>query len=77
LVDEEAAPMSAPCPRCDDRNTQKAADSPVPSAWTVTRCTRCNYVWRSTETLSGIHRYDQSLVDRVTPWWPQIKRRDR
>ena len=60
---------SAPCPRCDDARTEKASDSPVAGVWEVYRCTRCNFVWRSTERLAGIHKYDQSLIDRVTPWW--------
>lgn len=69
--------MTAPCPRCDDPRTEKASDSPVPGVWEVYRCTRCNYVWRSSEKLSGIHKYDRDLVDKVTPWWPQLVKKKR
>jgi hypothetical protein len=44
----------------------------VTGAWEVYRCTQCNFVWRSTENLVGIHKHDQSLADRVSPWWPQL-----
>jgi hypothetical protein len=69
--------MLTPCPRCDDPRTEKVSDSPIPGVWEVYRCTHCNYVWRSSEKLSGIHKYDQALVDRVTPWWPQLVRKKR
>ena len=67
--------MAGNCPRCDDPGTEKVSDSPLPGTWEVYRCTHCNFVWRSTENLAGIHRYDQSLVDRVVPAWPQLKTR--
>lgn len=50
------------CPRCDDKGIKKIADSPKPGVWEVYRCTRCNYVWRSTEKLDTIHKYDEELV---------------
>ena len=67
--------MARNCPRCDDSKTEKISDSPIKGVWEVYRCKQCNYVWRSTETLADIHKYDQSLVDRVVPNWPQLKRR--
>jgi len=63
--------MSTPasCPRCDDTRTEQVAVSPVPGVWEVFRCQHCNYVWRSTEELTGIAKYDQQVVDRAhAPW---------
>ena len=51
------------CPRCDDANIVKISDSPKLGVWEVYRCRRCNYVWRSTEKLDHIEKYDQGLVD--------------
>ncbi|MFC2001332.1 non-oxidative hydroxyarylic acid decarboxylases subunit D [Chloroflexota bacterium] len=42
------------CPRCDSSQVTKVADSPVEGVFEVYRCEACNYVWRSTEDLSGI-----------------------
>ena len=53
------------CPRCDDTHIEKIADSPKEGVWKAYRCTHCNYVWRSTETLDNIHKYDQELVNRA------------
>jgi len=53
------------CPRCDDSHIEKIANSPKKGVWEVYRCTRCNYVWRSTENLDGIHKYDPELVERA------------
>ena len=44
------------CPRCDSADTLKIADSPVQDKFEIYRCTSCNYVWRSTEDLSEIHK---------------------
>jgi len=65
--------MAKNCPRCDEAGTEKVSDSPIPGIWEVYRCRHCNFVWRSTENLAGIHKYDRSLVDRVVPAWPQLK----
>jgi predicted Zn finger-like uncharacterized protein len=49
--------MAVPaCPRCDSKETVKASDSPVKGKFEVYRCTACNYVWRSTEDLTGISK---------------------
>ena len=57
------------CPRCDDAGIEQVAESPVPRVWGVFRCRRCNYVWRSTEKLTDIAKYDQQVVDRAhAPW---------
>lgn len=53
------------CPRCDSKRIKKAADSPKKGYWEVYRCEECNYVWRSTENLEGIHKYDKTLVERA------------
>ena len=53
------------CPRCDNANIEKIADSPKVGVWEVYRCTHCNYVWRSTENLDNIHKYDPELVERA------------
>ena len=67
--------MAQNCPRCDDPGTEKVSDSPITGTWEVYRCQHCNYVWRSTENVADIHKYDQSLVDRVVPAWPQLKKK--
>ena len=69
--------MAKNCPRCDEAGTEKVSDSPIPGIWEVYRCRHCNFVWRSTENLAGIHKYDRSLVDRVVPAWPQLKPKPR
>ena len=53
------------CPRCDDNSIEKVADSPKRGVWEVYRCIRCNYVWRSTENLEGIHKFDAALAERA------------
>ena len=45
------------CPRCDSPQTSKVADSPVKGKFEVYRCEACNYVWRSTEDLTGIAKH--------------------
>ncbi|MDP2728327.1 MAG: non-oxidative hydroxyarylic acid decarboxylases subunit D [Dehalococcoidia bacterium] len=39
-----------PCPRCDHKDIIKIGDSPISGAWELYRCSRCHFVWRSTET---------------------------
>ena len=53
------------CPRCDDAKIEKIADSPKVGVWEVYRCHRCNYVWRSTESLDHIHKFDEELMKRA------------
>ncbi len=53
------------CPRCDYTNIKKIAESPKEGVWDVYRCPRCNYVWRSTENLDNIHKYDEELAKRA------------
>lgn len=53
------------CPRCDDSSIEKIADSPKKGVWEVYRCIHCNYVWRTTENLEGIHKYDAELAERA------------
>ncbi len=42
------------CPRCDSPKTEKVSDSPVKGKFEVFKCNNCNFVWRSTEDLTGI-----------------------
>lgn len=49
------------CPRCDGGQTRKIADSPVAGKFEVYRCEECNFVWRSSEDLTGI--------DKRVPYW--------
>ncbi|MFC2039558.1 non-oxidative hydroxyarylic acid decarboxylases subunit D [Chloroflexota bacterium] len=48
--------MHHACPRCDEHKVLQIAESPVKGKFLVYRCDACNYVWRSTEDLSGISR---------------------
>ena len=61
----------ASCPRCDRTDTEKVADSSVAGVFEVYRCRDCNYVWRNTENLAGIQKYDAELVElaRRRPLW--------
>ncbi len=51
-----------PCPRCYSSATIKAGESPVKGKFEVYRCKKCNYVWRSTEDLSGIAKGVDTLL---------------
>ncbi|MFC1945217.1 non-oxidative hydroxyarylic acid decarboxylases subunit D [Chloroflexota bacterium] len=55
------------CPRCDSESTLKVADSPVKGVFELYRCEDCNYVWRSTEDLTGIAR----MIDH---WRAEVNR---
>jgi vanillate/4-hydroxybenzoate decarboxylase subunit D len=37
------------CPRCGYATIEVAARSQVPGVWEVLSCTRCTYLWRTTE----------------------------
>jgi hypothetical protein len=37
------------CPRCAHDAVDTVATSPVPGVWDVLQCTRCLYMWRTTE----------------------------
>lgn len=54
------------CPRCSVAETELLTRSPVPDVWTVHRCPRCGFVWRSTEpeTITDPQRYPAQF--RVT-----------
>ncbi len=58
------------CPRCAAPQTEKVADSPVKGKWEVYRCTKCNYVWRSTEDLKDIARLTKEMLDQTVPTVP-------
>jgi predicted Zn finger-like uncharacterized protein len=58
------------CPRCDAKQTLKIADSPVKGKWEVYRCPKCNYLWRSTETLEGIVKLTGKIIDEAIPTVP-------
>ncbi|MFC1872279.1 non-oxidative hydroxyarylic acid decarboxylases subunit D [Chloroflexota bacterium] len=55
------------CPRCDSERTLKVADSLVKGVFELYRCEDCNYVWRSTEDLTGISR----MIDH---WRAEVNR---
>ncbi len=61
------------CPRCDNNQIKKIADSPKKGVWEVYRCTYCNYVWRTTENLDNIHKYDEELGKRAQRPFREIK----
>ena len=58
------------CPRCDADQTLKVADSPVKGKWEVYRCPKCNYVWRSTESLEDIVKLTDRIIDEAIPTVP-------
>ncbi len=37
------------CPRCAHDTLDTVTTSPVPGVWDVLQCTRCLYMWRTTE----------------------------
>jgi uncharacterized Zn finger protein len=57
------------CPRCGSGQTEKVADSPVKGEWEVYRCRECNYVWRSTEDLTGIDKRIEYLRKTAVHFW--------
>ncbi len=63
--------MTSPsaCPRCDSRQTGKIADSPVKGKWEVYSCKECNYVWRSTEDLTGISKKVKYWKENAVRYW--------
>ena len=58
------------CPRCDAKKTLKIAVSPVKGKWEVYRCPKCNYVWRSTESLEDIVKLTTRIIDEAIPTVP-------
>lgn len=53
------------CPRCGESNLHKLADSPVAGVFTIWGCRECNYVWRSTEDLSGLKKLTKEARERA------------
>ncbi|MDP2726362.1 MAG: non-oxidative hydroxyarylic acid decarboxylases subunit D [Dehalococcoidia bacterium] len=39
-----------PCPRCEHDGVSTIGKSPVEGCWELYMCSRCEYVWRSTES---------------------------
>lgn len=39
------------CNRCNSDKVRKMVDSPVGKVWEVYVCDKCNFSWRSTETI--------------------------
>ncbi len=60
---------AAACPRCDSTQVRKLADSPIKGKWEVYGCDECNYVWRSTEDLSGIDKRVPYLRQKAVHVW--------
>lgn len=44
------------CPRCQNPQTAKVAESPVKGVFEIYRCKNCNFVWRSTEDLGQLQK---------------------
>jgi transposase-like protein len=57
------------CPRCNSTAVEKAADSPVKGKWEIYRCEECNFVWRSTEDLTGIDKRIEYLRKTAARIW--------
>ncbi|MGW4486575.1 non-oxidative hydroxyarylic acid decarboxylases subunit D [Amycolatopsis sp. NPDC004368] len=54
------------CPRCENPDITKLADSPVAGVWTVHQCPRCRYTWRSTEPARRTRRAQYPEAFRLT-----------
>lgn len=39
------------CPRCVGKEIETIGKSPKEGVWDLYRCSKCQYVWRSTETV--------------------------
>lgn len=39
------------CPRCDGNDIETIGKSPKEGAWELYCCNKCQYIWRSTETI--------------------------
>jgi vanillate/4-hydroxybenzoate decarboxylase subunit D len=50
------------CPRCSSESTSKVCDSPVAGTWEVFGCKECNFLWRSTEDLTGVLKLKEEDV---------------
>jgi transposase-like protein len=57
------------CPRCDTKQIEKVADSPIKGKWEAYRCKECNYVWRSTEDLTAIDKRIEYLRKTAVHFW--------
>lgn len=57
------------CPRCDTHEIEKVADSPIKGRWEAYRCKECQYVWRSTEDLTGIDKRVEYLRKTAVHFW--------
>jgi len=62
---EQQAKSIKECPRCGESHIQKLADSPVAGIFTIWGCRECNYVWRSTEDLSGLKKLTKEAREKA------------
>ncbi|MGW2937166.1 non-oxidative hydroxyarylic acid decarboxylases subunit D [Streptomyces sp. NPDC055722] len=54
------------CPRCAHDTVETITISPVPGIWDVLQCTRCLYMWRTSEPASRTSRDAYPQEFRVT-----------
>jgi hypothetical protein len=55
------------CPRCAHDTVDTVTTSPVPGIWDVLQCTRCLYLWRTTEPAPRTTRAAFPQEFRITP----------
>ncbi len=66
------------CKRCDSDKVRKMADSPVGNVWEVYVCDKCNFSWRSTETIEVLPKFklnDEKIANmQMIPPIPPLKK---
>ncbi|TCL72458.1 hypothetical protein EDC14_1006173 [Hydrogenispora ethanolica] len=66
------------CSRCDSDKVRKMVDSPVGKAWEVYVCEKCNFSWRSTETIEIWPKFkltDEKIANmQMIPPIPPLKK---
>lgn len=66
------------CNRCGSDKVRKMVDSPVGKVWEVYVCDKCNFSWRSTETIDVLPKFkldDEKIANmQVIPPIPPLKK---
>jgi len=66
------------CKRCGSDRVRKMVDSPVGEAWEVYVCDKCNFSWRSTETIEVLPKFkldDSKIANmQMIPPIPALKK---
>lgn len=66
------------CKRCDSDKVRKMVDSPVGNVWEVYICEKCNFSWRSTETIEVLPKFklnDEKIANmQMIPPIPPLKK---